>query len=75
MRSQGTPTAAALLETTRSIGRGGVTGAVTTACAFFAAGLTEFTGVAELGIIAGGGILICLVAAFLVLPPLVFTVD
>lgn len=75
LRSQGTPTAAALLETTRSIGRGVVTGAVTTACAFFAAGLTEFTGVAELGIIAGGGILICLVAALVVLPPLVFTVD
>ena len=39
--------------------RRSLTGAMTTAIAFFAAGFTSFTGVAELGIIAGGGILLC----------------
>ena len=41
---------------------------LTTAVAFFAAGLTSFTGVAELGIIAGGGILLCAVAELMLLP-------
>ena len=45
------------------VGPGIVTGAVTTAIAFFMAGFTEFTGVAELGMIAGGGILLCCLAA------------
>ncbi|MFO0868233.1 MAG: MMPL family transporter [Pirellulales bacterium] len=75
LRSEGRDSAAALLETARGIGPGVVTGAVTTACAFFAAGLTDFTGVAELGIIAGGGILVCLLAALVVLPPLVSLLD
>ncbi|HYW79412.1 MAG TPA: MMPL family transporter, partial [Thermoguttaceae bacterium] len=42
-----------LVQTSRSVGPGILTGALTTAIAFFAAGLTEFTGIAELGIIAG----------------------
>ena len=61
----------ALVQTARSVGPGIVTGAVTTAIAFFTAGLTEFTGVAELGVIAGGGILLCLVAALTVLPAMI----
>ncbi|MCE5268326.1 MAG: MMPL family transporter [Planctomycetaceae bacterium] len=58
----------AIVETAGSVGPGIATGAVSTAIAFFAAGFTEFTGVAELGMIAGGGILLCFVAATVLLP-------
>ncbi|MFO0906620.1 MAG: MMPL family transporter [Pirellulales bacterium] len=75
LRSEGRATAASLIETARSVGPGVITGAVTTAFAFFAAGLTDFTGVAELGVIAGGGILVCLASALIFLPPLVLALD
>lgn len=65
----------ALVETASTVGPGILTGAVTTAIAFFAAGLTEFTGVAELGIIAGGGILLCCLAAMVVLPGMIQLAD
>lgn len=65
----------ALLETTRAVGPSISTGAVTTAIAFFAAGMTSFTGVSELGIIAGGGILLCALAQLFVLPVCVYLVD
>ncbi len=64
-----------LVETTRTVGASIATGAITTAVAFFAAGLTRFVGVAELGIIAGGGILLCCVAQLFVLPALIHVVD
>lgn len=67
--------AEALIETSRSVGPGIVTGAATTAIAFFTAALTEFTGVAELGVIAGGGILVCLVGAFTLLPAMIVLAD
>ncbi len=57
------------------VGPGIVTGAVTTAIAFFMAGLTEFTGIAELGIISGGGILLCCAAALLLLPAMIHLAD
>ena len=60
----------ALRETARSVGPGISTGAITTALAFLTASLTHFRGVAELGIIAGGGIVLCLVAAMVVMPAL-----
>lgn len=65
----------ALLETTRGVGPAILTGAITTAISFFAAGFTDFTGIAELGIIAGGGILLCAVAELLVLPAVIALVD
>lgn len=65
----------ALITTAADIGPGVVTGGVTTAVAFFMAGLTEFTGVRELGIIAGGGILLCVLASVVVLPPLILLSD
>ena len=65
----------ALLETTRGVGPAIATGAITTAISFFAAGFTDFTGIAELGIIAGGGILLCAVAELLVLPAVIALVD
>jgi len=46
----------------RGIGPGMLTGAVTTAAAFGATALTEFKGMAEMGLIAAGGILLCLIA-------------
>jgi hopanoid biosynthesis associated RND transporter like protein HpnN len=65
----------ALLETSGSVGPGILTGAITTAVAFFCAALTSFVGVAELGMIAGGGILLCCAAELLVLPAVVAIVD
>ncbi len=60
----------ALSECLQKIGPGVITGAVTTAIAFFITTLTEFSGVAEMGIIAGGGILLCLLAMLTVYPAL-----
>ncbi|HEV3004393.1 MAG TPA: MMPL family transporter, partial [Pirellulales bacterium] len=65
----------ALLETTKGVGAPILTGAITTSISFFAAGFTEFTGIAELGLIAGGGILLCAVAELLVLPAVIQLVD
>jgi uncharacterized protein len=65
----------ALRQTSWGVGTGIVTAAVTTALAFFCATLTSFLGVAELGIIAGGGILLCCVTTFLVLPAMIAIAD
>jgi hypothetical protein len=47
------------------------TGAFTTAAAFFVLFFTDFRGLAELGVIAGSGILFCLAAMLTALPSLV----
>ncbi|MDX1681963.1 MAG: MMPL family transporter, partial [Phycisphaeraceae bacterium] len=52
------------------VGPGVGTGALTTAAAFMTTMLTDFRGVAEMGLIAGVGVLLCLVAMFTVLPAL-----
>ncbi len=46
----------------RRVGPGMVTGAVTTSAAFAATAFTDFLGMAEMGTIAAGGIILCLVA-------------
>lgn len=74
-RAEGNDTKTALVLTGKEIGPGILTGAFTTAAAFFMAGMTEFTGIAELGIIAGGGVLCCCLAALTVLPILIYMVD
>ncbi len=74
-RRRGLECAAALLETSGTVGPGILTGAITTSVAFFSAALTSFVGVAELGLIAGGGILLCCAAELLVLPAVVAIVD
>jgi len=51
-------------------GQGIFTGAFTTAGAFAAMGLTDFKGIQEMGIICGGGLLICLVPMMTMLPVL-----
>ena len=74
-RRQGMGCDEALVEASGSVGPGILTGAITTSVAFFAAALTSFVGVAELGMIAGGGILLCCLAELLVLPAVVALVD
>ncbi len=49
-------------------GQGIVTGALTTAGAFLAMGLTDFKGIQEMGIISGGGLVLCLIPMMTVLP-------
>jgi hopanoid biosynthesis associated RND transporter like protein HpnN len=74
-RRRGMGCTEALLETSGRVGPGILTGAITTAVAFFAAALTSFVGVAELGLIAGGGILLCCLAELGVLPAVIALVD
>jgi predicted RND superfamily exporter protein len=75
MRHEGASLEEALVGTSATVGTGIATGSITTALAFFCAAFTKFLGVAELGIIAGGGILLCASAAFLVLAPTVRLAD
>ncbi|GAH34636.1 unnamed protein product, partial [marine sediment metagenome] len=57
------------LETTLSqTGEGIVTGALTTAVAFYALTFTEFRGLSELGFLSGTGILACLLSMLFILP-------
>ena len=51
-------------------GQGICTGAFTTAGAFLAMSLTDFKGIQEMGIITGGGMLVCLVPMMTMLPVL-----
>lgn len=51
-------------------GMGVVTGALTTAGAFLAMGITNFKGIQEMGIISGGGLIICLIPMLTMLPVL-----
>ncbi|HEY3854521.1 MAG TPA: MMPL family transporter [Verrucomicrobiae bacterium] len=51
-------------------GQGIVTGALTTAGAFLAMGLTDFKGIQEMGIISGGGLVLCLIPMMTMLPVL-----
>lgn len=51
-------------------GQGIFTGCFTTAGAFFAMALTDFRGIQEMGIICGGGLLICLIPMMTLLPAL-----
>ena len=74
-RRAGHRCADALIITARDVGPGVFTGAISTAAAFFAAGFTEFTGIAELGIIGGAGIVLCVFATAIVLPPLIYLFD
>ncbi|MCC6680620.1 MAG: MMPL family transporter [Phycisphaeraceae bacterium] len=56
--------AAALRDTFAATGPGVLTGAVTTAAAFATTLFTDFRGVAEMGLIAAVGVLLCLIAMF-----------
>lgn len=71
LRHEGEGLYDALVNASGSVGTGIVTAAVTTALAFLSAVATDFVGIAELGMIAGGGVLLCALAAFVVLPALI----
>jgi len=49
--------------------------AATTAMAFITFVLTDFKGIAELGIIAAGGVVICVIATFTVLPAMLILLE
>ncbi len=65
----------ALLHTTSHVAVGNLTAAMTLALAFYAAVLADFQAVAELGWIAGCGVLLCAFACFTVLPALLVLFD
>ena len=75
LRQEQWTTDQAIVGAAGSVGPGITIGAATTAIAFFMAGFTEFTGVAELGVIAGGGIVLCWWAATTLLPAIVHLSD
>jgi uncharacterized protein len=74
-RQQGMSVREALLHTTTHVAIGNLTAASTLALAFFAAMLADFKAVAELGWIAGCGVLLCAFACFTVLPALLMLFD
>lgn len=61
----------AMVSTLGGVGPPIATGALTTAAAFFTLSVTDFRGLAELGIISGIGISFCLISMLTVLPSLV----
>ena len=71
LRKGGWDVTESLCQSAELVGPGILTGALTTSAAFYAASFAEFTGVAELGIIVGGGILFCVTTTFTVLPALI----
>lgn len=75
LRHRGEELQQALENTSSSIGASIVTATLTTAIAFSCATFTNFLGVAELGLISGGGVILAAIAAFLLLPPLVVLLD
>ena len=70
-RDRGLALRAALLGT----GPGVVAGALATAMAFLALAFAPFPGIRDLGVTTGLGLLACLIATFLVLPPLLLLFD
>jgi hopanoid biosynthesis associated RND transporter like protein HpnN len=74
-RAGGADVRTALRQTARGGGPSILTAATATALAFFAAMMADFQAVAELGWIAGSGVLLCALACFTVLPALLTIVD
>ncbi len=74
-RAAGLDVTAALATTAAEVGPGILTAATTTALAFFAAMLADFKAVAELGWIAGSGVMLCAFSCFTVMPALLRLVD
>jgi hopanoid biosynthesis associated RND transporter like protein HpnN len=67
-RNGGLDILAAVRIAAQKIGPSTLTAGLTTALAFYAAMLADFQAVAELGWIAGSGVLLCAVACFVVMP-------
>jgi hopanoid biosynthesis associated RND transporter like protein HpnN len=68
LRSAGTSAYDSALGALRGAAPGVFTGATTTSAAFFAIGLSEFFGFAQLGVLAGTGVLLMMVTALALLP-------
>lgn len=67
-RDEGADTLDALAGALRVVGPGLLTGGFTTAVAFFSILVMDFRGFAELGFVAGTGVLLCLLAVLTVMP-------
>ncbi|MCS6851152.1 MAG: MMPL family transporter [Gemmataceae bacterium] len=74
-RRCGMEVAEALRHTAGRVAVGNLTAATTTAVAFFAAMFADFQAVAELGFIAGCGVLLCAFACFTILPAILMVAD
>jgi len=74
-RKRGADVRTALLHTVTHVAIGNLTAASTLALAFFAAMFADFQAVAELGWIAGCGVLLCAFACFTILPALLMLFD
>lgn len=67
-RQGGADLSQALAAMAGTSGRAIVTGAITTAATFYAFAITDFSGLRQMGILTGTGILLCLVAVLVLLP-------
>ncbi len=74
-RQHGATLPEAIARTAVSVGPGILTAALTTALAFFATMLADLKAVAELGWIAGCGVLFCALSCFIVMPALLTLFD
>ena len=70
-KSGGKDVVLALQHTLKKTGHGNLAGAIITAIAFFAMIFTDFTAIAELGLICGGGILLCFLSTIFLLPSMI----
>ncbi len=67
-RSRGRSLEEALVEMNGSSGRAVILGGVTSAATFYAFAVTDFTGLRQMGLLTGTGILLCMVSVVLLLP-------
>jgi len=67
-RRSGVGLSEALARMSGSSGRAVLVGGVTSAATFYAFGVTEFTGLRQMGFLTGTGILLCMVAVLFLLP-------
>ena len=67
-RKAGVGLEGALSKMSGTSGRAVLVGAITSAATFYAFGVTEFTGLFQMGLLTGTGILFCMVAVLLLLP-------
>ncbi len=70
-RQRGAPFETALASMGGATARGVILGAVTTAATFFAFLITDFTGLWQMGLIVGTGILFCLIAVLCLVPAMI----
>lgn len=74
-RRSGMEMLTAMEDTARHVGPSILTAAIATAFSFYAAMLANLKAVAELGWIAGSGVLLCAFSCFLLMPPLLCLFD